>query len=634
MNLHEPWTGSTFNVAAFLITVSSIFYTVLRGRTVRKQNKLFLGILIVTMLSALSTVGSIFASEFSDYSFAARMVLYDMEYLYFAAHTLLGPLMFYYALMICDAAEDLGKRARRLLLLPGIAAEILALLNPLHKSVYFFDETSQFQRGPLEVFLYLMAAFYALSSAYILLRYWRTTSLDRKVAVLCFYGLTAFGMYVQMVTVEVRVELLAEALSLMGLMFSVENEDHRLDRMTGLYNREALYEDLERYVGRKRPFRILTLRLMDVLTLQRIMGYNAFDAVPVQCANFLKTIHPWIYIYRAAPGTFVLLVPAELENKTELKERIVTRFSHSFSFGSFDGLLRYYLLSARVPEEISTLSDLLMMADLPIPVSVPSHILEGENLAFLFRNSELEKAVRKAEEGKNISLCYEEIYSLEEKQAVSREARLVLEDETIGTIEQEELLVVARQCNRMEELGKFLIREAFRSFSKAKEGGEGPAHLHVNLFLALLSDSDHRSFLRGLLEQESLEAAEITLEIAESSVSEYPGDIGRAMRELSEMGFTLALDNYGSGYSNMQEMFALPFDEVKLSGDLLGGVGENEVSDAVLDSNIRMIREMGMGLLAEGVRTGEQARILKGLGVELIQGSFHDENGEVGLCMM
>ena len=47
-----------------------------------------------------------------------------------------------------------------------------------------------------------------------------------------------------------------------------------------------------------------------------------------------------------------------------------------------------------------------------------------------------------------------------------------------------------------------------------------------------------------------------------------------------------------------------------------------------------MIREMGMGLLAEGVRTGEQARILKGLGVELIQGSFHDENGEVGLCMM
>lgn len=622
MNFVDVWNSSSYNAAAFLIALTSIFYTLLRGRTARKQNKLFIMIIFAILLSSICATASIFSEAAIPYDEGAKKVIYVVEYLYFIGHTALGPLMFYYSLYVCDADEDIGNRAKYLLLLPGLIAEVLVLINPFTHLVYYIDDHYHFQRGPLEVVLYLMAGFYAVFSAVILFRYRKTTSFERKVSVVCFYGLTAAGMLVQMVTKTVRLELFAEALSVMGLMFSVENEDSGIDLTTGVRNRDALKNDLERYFGRERPFEIIAVRLMDVVTLQRIMGFSGFDAVPCMVAEYLKSIHPAIHIYRAAPEVFLLVIPREGGKAEILKNKIIGRFAHSFRYYSFEGMLRYYLIHARVPEDLNSLSELLLTADLPIPASVPSHILEGENLSYLLRNAALEKAIRESDANHSLYVEYLDIYDTVTGEVASREATLLLKDEKLGVVYPEEFLPVARQCNKMEELGKLLLGTAFRDFGENRDQDPTAKRLNVNLFSVFLAEEDLGSLLRAECRENNVRPEDVTIEITESDAADNRETVKSAISELREMGFKVALDDYGAGYSNIQEMFMLPFDEVKLSGGLLAEAGKNAVSDAVLESNVAMLRRMGFPIMAEGVDTEEQARIVKKLSVDFYQRTY------------
>jgi EAL domain-containing protein (putative c-di-GMP-specific phosphodiesterase class I) len=217
---------------------------------------------------------------------------------------------------------------------------------------------------------------------------------------------------------------------------------------------------------------------------------------------------------------------------------------------------------------------------------------------------------------------YLDIYDTVTGEVASREATLLLKDEKLGVVYPEEFLPVARQCNKMEELGKLLLGTAFRDFGENRDQDPTAKRLNVNLFSVFLAEEDLGSLLRAECRENNVRPEDVTIEITESDAADNRETVKSAISELRKMGFKVALDDYGAGYSNIQEMFMLPFDEVKLSGGLLAEAGKNAVSDAVLESNVAMLRRMGFPIMAEGVDTEEQARIVKKLSVDFYQRTY------------
>ena len=116
--------------------------------------------------------------------------------------------------------------------------------------------------------------------------------------------------------------------------------------------------------------------------------------------------------------------------------------------------------------------------------------------------------------------------------------------------------------------------------------------------------------------------AMINFEITESvSASDYR-ILSSVVKSLKSSGFMFSMDDYGTGYSNMQAIFSIDFDIVKIDKSILWGAEKSEMGMIILANSVNMIKQMKRKILVEGVETKEQIDLLAGFGVDYLQGYY------------
>ncbi len=101
--------------------------------------------------------------------------------------------------------------------------------------------------------------------------------------------------------------------------------------------------------------------------------------------------------------------------------------------------------------------------------------------------------------------------------------------------------------------------------------------------------------------------------------------ISKKAQELKDEGYKLLMDDFGSGYSSLNILLETPFDVIKLDRKFVGNMMLSERGKVILAQVATMAEKIGLGLLAEGVETEEQAQVLLGLGCNLAQGYFYSK---------
>src|SRR5205085_5033229 len=120
----------------------------------------------------------------------------------------------------------------------------------------------------------------------------------------------------------------------------------------------------------------------------------------------------------------------------------------------------------------------------------------------------------------------------------------------------------------------------------------------------------------------NVEPSKICLEITETAAST---DVGAALENLSRLrmkGFGLSIDDYGTGYSTMQQVTRIPFTELKIDRSFVTNSATNEAARVILSSSVEMARKLKIKAVAEGVETQQDWDILQELGCDLAQGYF------------
>ena len=620
MKYPELWNASSFNIAAALICISGLYYSAANKLIRKAQNRVFIHIIAIIAINAVCATTAIYAEVYATTSLVCRIILFASQYLYFIAHTFLALMFLYYSIYLCDAMNVISKRRKIIITMPAILAEVFVLLNPVHHLVYYFDENYAFHRGDLEMLLYVLAGVYAIGTAIILIKYWETVSFEKKLFVVIFYLLTILGIVLQMISREVRLELFCESLAMMGFMFALEDETQMRESITDLYNRATFINDVERYIARGRRFDLTILRLRDASAYQRLAGAKVIDKVPVVVAEYLRTVHPFQHAYRVSPFAFAMVsLAGDTTCKKNLAGEIEERFGGSFDIEGKRVHLSEYILSISVPKDMKTLHDILLAIDTPIPASTPGVILKKDDLKFLLRSSEVGEAIMRAMEKYNFTMEYMPIYHMPDMSEYSVEACISIDDIKLGKILPAEFQPVAEANGTLEKIGEYLINNSFAYFAEHRNEIK---RLNVDLYSALWLKADIGVRMKKYLDKYGLDAGNICLEITESAVRGDKSKLGFAISELKELGFSITLDDYGAGYSNIQSMFALDFDQIKLGRSLLQQAGDNEVGAAVLEGNVDMIKRMGLSLLADGIENSEQEALTRKLGIDFAQGEY------------
>ena len=611
----------SFYICSALLCLSCLGYTLIRGRTARRQNQLYVLLLLNMTLCAITSIVYVFFD--GQFSPEAHLVTDTARFMSYVFHGSLTPMFGYYVLLVCGNAWQLSYRGLALYALPFLFTELVILLNPLTGWVYYYNDMFQYCRNWGVYTIYVTAFFYMLVGLGNLFRYWKAVNSAKRNALVFFIALVAIGIFVQIIWQDIQIELFTDALAALGLMLSIEDEDDRIDMATGAYNRRALAFDLKNFIETGQVFQVIGVRILDMVSMHRVMGSSASDAFLRSVADYLRTLLPPYCIYYANPSTYIILIRGDDEAQAaELAAKILDRFDETWNGGKVESLLHAAVTRGVSPKNFPTRADVLFMADSPIPVKEEKKVLAGRDLSYLLRRLEVERALHRGLEERTFEVYYQPVYEMPSLKMKSAEALLRLRDRVLGNIPPAEFIPAAEQAGIIERLGDFVLEEVCAFIASGVPDELGLSDIGVNLSVLQCIQPGFAARMKSIVSRFGVNPSKINFEITESVAASDYNALDAVIRDLKEGGFTFAMDDYGTGYSNMQSIFALDFDLVKIDKGILWSAEKNAIGRAILDNSVRMIREMRRKILVEGVETEEQIRLLDSLSVDFLQGFY------------
>ena len=128
--------------------------------------------------------------------------------------------------------------------------------------------------------------------------------------------------------------------------------------------------------------------------------------------------------------------------------------------------------------------------------------------------------------------------------------------------------------------------------------------------------------INGIADKYGIRKRMINFEVTESVAASDYEIFSNVIFRLKKEGFMFSMDDYGTGYSNVNSIFTLDFDVIKIDKSILWGAETNELGMTILENTIRMIQQMKRKILVEGVETQEQKKLLEKLKVDYLQGFY------------
>jgi EAL domain-containing protein (putative c-di-GMP-specific phosphodiesterase class I) len=221
---------------------------------------------------------------------------------------------------------------------------------------------------------------------------------------------------------------------------------------------------------------------------------------------------------------------------------------------------------------------------------------------------------------RSLTLVYQPVVALSDGMMVGAECLVRWRDEEFGDIPAEEIVQVAEDCGLMIELGEWVLREACRTRKVLRGLGIDVPPFSINAAGTYLESPSCVDRLLATLVESGVAAAEIEVEITETSLF-ATSEVGREnLRSLREAGVRVALDNFGIGYSSLSHLRELPIHRLNIDRSFTAHCMHDARTLTILKAVIEMARALGIGVTAEGIETQAQQTWMQHLGCDAAQG--------------
>ena len=147
-------------------------------------------------------------------------------------------------------------------------------------------------------------------------------------------------------------------------------------------------------------------------------------------------------------------------------------------------------------------------------------------------------------------------------------------------------------------------------------------NLAFNLSPLSLSNPDFADWMFDLVQSYHIKPSDLTFEVTENILL---GDVAKSIQTLARLrlrGFLIAIDDYGSGFANAEQLSRIPATELKIDRSMIDGVANKSQLQTILSSTVKLAADLGLSTVAEGVETREDFHVIEGLGVDLVQGYY------------
>lgn len=240
-------------------------------------------------------------------------------------------------------------------------------------------------------------------------------------------------------------------------------------------------------------------------------------------------------------------------------------------------------------------------------------------------NLRLHQALRDDLQSEGFHLVLQPIVPYQEPaQCTEGECLIRWQSNVLGFVPPDKFIALAEHTGMIVPLGKWIIATACRELAAfIARGAPTDFKLHVNISAVQLQQADFSRHLLECIHRYELSNRNICIEITESVLLHDTHRIVEVLAYLRRLGISVAIDDFGSGYSSLSYLHSLPFDCLKIDRGFVRNVLEDKKSEAVIASVLMLSQSFEVPLVAEGVETAEMAAKLREMGCDLAQGYYY-----------
>ncbi len=405
------------------------------------------------------------------------------------------------------------------------------------------------------------------------------------------------------------------------------------DALTGLPNRMYLTHQLESRLARNEPLALMYFDLDRFKIINDTLGHQTGDQVLIEVTRRTKeALRPQDIAGRIGGDEFIVLL-TNLDEPTEVEviaRRLLAALEKPFVFGGKAYFLSGSIGVALAPRDGTDSKLLIKCADSAMyivksegknDVRFFSAELSDERTEQLQLAAELPAALKKGE----VSLYYQPILNLEKRVLVGMEGLIRWQHPVRGLLKPDSFLPIAEQSNLIREIGIWSIRRAIQDRIAIGIDRFLDAPVAVNISAKQLSEDGFLRIIQTSLDEFKFPPKLLRLELSESSFIQDPQRAQGLIKSLRDIGVSVIIDNFGTGYASLSYIKNLPVDGVKIDQTFIRNMASDRGNTAIVQAVQTLAKQMGMNAMAEGVETAEELRALRQANCLVIQGEFISE---------
>ncbi|WP_321326280.1 EAL domain-containing protein [Thiomicrorhabdus sp.] len=401
------------------------------------------------------------------------------------------------------------------------------------------------------------------------------------------------------------------------------------DSLTKIGNRRAFKKDLDRFLSQDETGALVFIDVNRFKQINDIYGHLAGDTVLIDIAKKLKeNTRNQDSICRLAGDEFTILMPGvSIDNLPGVLESLSDQLNQQITLS--DSRVVEYSVSlggAVFPDHGSDEQALIVHSDMAMYQAKKKglknwHIFsyEDDQLSNLQQEHDIMRLLRLAIKNDLFTMVYQPILDIKQQKVSHYESLIRLQNEEGEWISPGIFIPIAERVGLIRDVDSWVIEHVF-SFMKQVLTTQPDLCFSINISAPSLQEKLFAIRFSELIREAKIPAQNIIIELTETAYIENFVQVLKNLEELTKLGVSIALDDFGVGYSSFSYMKKLPLKYVKLDGSYVRNIVSSSENSAFIQSVVIMAQAFGMKTIAEFVENQEVLNVLAELNVDYAQG--------------
>ncbi len=621
------------------------------------QNRIFSMTLLVGMVDIVFHILS--GLVISHVALFPLPLSYTVLSIYYLLQLYFPSMLVLYVLSLTRQLKKSNIKYITLAMLPGILCAAVILLNPIMQGFFYF-ENSTFYLGRAFGFLHVVALFDSALCVVYLIHKKKQMPSGMVPTVLVLSLLCCLTVAFHIKAIGWMTSSMAIALSLLVMYFVVQKPEERVDTLTGLLNLDAMISYIDELVSRDIHYHVLVVKVENIRRINQIFGYTV-GSLTLQCvADFLSTFSPDLkersrlrknaekysysetdnqmgdarklekklpmaWTFRLMSNQFAIVSSSE-ETAETISGYIHQRFEEPWVIRGLELQLMETMLDMGNTSSFASGEELYKVVEIMLP-TVPKGdtvTISDPVLSRIERQISIEHELSEAIKEGTLEVNLQPILEIESGKFTAAEALVRFTHSEFGVVSPGEFIPIAEKYGLVAAIDEFVLRKvcAFLRDYEAEKTLQLQA-VSINLSVTELAASAFSKKVCEIVDEYEIPHERIVFDITESATTTSYLLMAENMQILADKGFRFALDNFGSGFTNVVNLTSLPFSIVKIDRCMLTSA-ETSPKDLVMFENaIDVFRKMEMTTIVQGAEKKVQTDLCIRSSADYIQGFYY-----------